>query len=114
MKTPKPQKRFQHRFEIQGEIIVYRRKAERKIAKAEALEVEIKKLLDEANLPDTPGHTFEYLRDQAQERLEKATRARRAALLIEEEKIPQLVRTLAAFDTKNLAFDSDKTVVMQK
>jgi hypothetical protein len=57
---------------------------------------------------------FAYLRDQAQGLREKADRARRAHLLIEQEKIPQLTRTLAAFDTRNLAFDTDKSVVLQK
>ena len=105
----KPQQKFSARFEIQGEILAYRRKAENKIKKAIDLEVKIKAFLDEANLPETPGHMFEFLRDKAQ-----GLRARRAHLLIEEEKIPQLTRTLAAFDTRNLAFDTDKSVVLQK
>ena len=110
----KPQRKFVARFEIQGEILAYRRKAENKIKKAIDLEVKIKALLDEANLPETPGHMFEFLRDKAQGLRETADRARRAHLLIEEEKIPQLTRTLAAFDTRNLAFDTDKSVVLQK
>jgi hypothetical protein len=114
MKTNKPQQKFNARFEIQGEILAYKRKAENKIKKAIELEVKIKALLDQANAPETPGHMFEYLRDQAQGLREKADRARRAHLLIEEEKIPQLTRTLAAFDTRNLAFDTDKSVVLQK
>ena len=110
----KPQQKFSARFEILGEILAYRRKAENKIKKAIDLEVKIKALLDQANASETPGHMFEFLRDKAQGLREKADRARRAHLLIEEEKIPQLTRTLAAFDTRNLAFDTDKSVVLQK
>lgn len=108
------QQKFNARFEIQGEILACRRKAENKIKKAIALEVKIQALLDEANSPQTAPHMFEFLRDRAQGLREKADRARRAHLLIEEEKIPQLTRTLAAFDTRNLAFDTDKSVVLQK
>lgn len=90
MSTNKKQKRFTARFEIQGEILAYKRKGERKIAKAIELEKKIKELLDEANLPDTLGHTFEYLRDQAQGLREKADRARRAHLLIQERYLPEL------------------------
>ena len=108
------QKHFSARFEIEGEILAYQRRAARKIEEAIKLEEKIKELLDEARRPETPGHMFEHLRDKAQGLREKANRARRAHLLIEEEKIPQLTRTLAAFDTLNLAFDSDKSVVLQK
>ena len=110
----KPQQKFSARFEIQGEILAYRRKAENKIKKAIDLEVKIKALLDEANLPETPGHMFEYLRNKAQGLREKANRALRAHLLIEEEKIPQLTRTLAAFDTQTFSFMPDNSVVTQK
>lgn len=108
------QKHFSARFEIEGEILAYRSKAENKIKKAIDLEVKIKELLDEASRPETPGHMFEFLRDKAQGLRKTADRALRAHLLIEEEKIPQLTRTLAAFDTRNLAFDTDKSVVLQK
>ena len=110
----KPQQKFSARFEIQGEILAYRRKAENKIKKAIDLEVKIKALLDQANAPETPGHMFEHLRNKAHGLREKANRALRAHLLIEEKKIPQLTRTLAAFDTKTFSFMPDNAVVTQK
>ena len=110
----KPQRKFVARFEIQGEILAYRRKAENKIKKAIDLEVKIKAFLDEANLPETPGHMLEHLRDKAQGLRETADRARRAHLIIMDEVIPQLTRTLAAFDTKTFSFMPDNAVVTQK
>lgn len=110
----KKQQKFTARFEIQGEIIAYKRRAAKKIEKAIKLEEKIKELLDEANRPETAPHMFEFLRDKAQGLREIADRARRAHLIIMDEVIPQLTRTLAAFDTRNLAFDTDKSVVLQK
>lgn len=44
---------------------------------------------------------------------EKADKLRRSAFLIEEERIPALLRTLAAFKTKTMPFIEDEGVVMQ-
>ena len=108
------QKHFSARFEIQGEILAYQRRAAGKIEKAIKLEEKIKELLDEANRPETAPHMFEFLRDKAQGLRETADRARRAHLIIMDEVIPQLTRTLAAFDTKTFSFMPDNAVVTQK
>ena len=109
------QKHFSARFEIQGEDPRLPAPAPPgKIEEAIKLEEKIKELLDEASRPETPGHMFEILRNKAQGLRETADRARRAHLIIMDEVIPQLMRTLAAFDTKTFSFMPDNAVVTQK
>lgn len=107
------QQRYMAAFEIQAEIIAYRAKAARKLAKAEKLESEAQEKVMEANLPENE-YQAAFIIDQANELREQAKKLRRSHFLIEDEYIPQLVRTLGAFKTQTMPFMDDRGITLQK
>ena len=108
----KKQKRYCAAFEIQAEILAYRQKATRKLAKAIKLEDEARAIIKEANLPDNETRS-EFMVNQAKELRDHADKLRRSHLLIHEEYIPKLVRTMGAFKTGTMPFMTDNAVTLQ-
>jgi hypothetical protein len=108
------QKRFSKRFEIEAEIIAYKRKMKDKLVKAEAIEVKMRELYDKANNPANTKGEQEYFRDQGNFEKKKANALRRGAFLIEHNRLPQLKEALSEFATQPMPFcGSDESVVLK-
>lgn len=110
----KPQKRYTKAYEIEADILSYKRKAEKKIKEAVKLEGEAKHYLDEANKSLVASHQRQWNVEQSHIIRKKANKLRRSHELIFENHIPRLSRTLAVFNTKLLAFETDEGAVLQK
>ena len=109
------QKRFSKRFEIEAEIIAYKRKMKAHLKKAEAIEVRMRELYDKANNPANTSGEQEYFRDQGNFEKKKANACRRSAFLIEHNRLPALKEALADFATKPMAFcGTDEGVVLHR
>ena len=108
------QKRFSAAFEIEVEILKKKKQAKSKLVTAEAIEAKVKELLHQSNSPSITCGEKQYFVEQADFERKKANKIRRSVELIYENRIPQLSRTLAAFNTQPMAFIEDAAVVLQK
>lgn len=108
------QKRYTKRFEIEAEINKYKRKAEVKIQEAQLLENASGIHMADAKVPGISPGDSEFYASQSREKMEKADALRKSANTIIEGRIPELSRTLAAFQTQTLIPGDDQGVVLQK
>ena len=108
------QRRFEKAFEIELAIIACKKKAKQKLAQVEAIETAVKDLLRQANSPVITIGEKQYFVEQADHDRKKANKLRRSVELIYENRIPQLGRTLAAFQTQPMAFVEDASINLQK
>jgi hypothetical protein len=110
----KKQRRFTKRFEIEAEINKLKLKANRKLIEADDFhKVDTLCIINSNAAGMTPGDR-QFLIEQATAARLQCKRLLRTAEIINEEKIPSLVRTLAAFQTITLFKDDDRAVVLQK
>jgi len=107
------QKRFESELDIRAEIAKMRLKAKNCLAQAEAIELIIKGYIAKANVNGIPANEREYYRDQAHFERSKVVKLRRTAQLIDENRLPALTHTLAAFKTQPFPFLDSPAVVME-
>lgn len=107
-------RRYETAFEIEAEMEAYRQKAARKLTRAEKLENDVLVLLLEANADGKNDHERAYLMRKVGEKREKIDELRRSYFLIYDRYIPELGRTLAAFNTRTMPFVEDTGVDLQK
>lgn len=110
----KEQKRFKAAFEIEGEINRLNKKQLERMKFAERMELAALILVRESNDSTLSPGEREYRIECADREREKGRKSRRTAEIIDEEKLPQLKRTLAAFKTQTLFPNDDKAVVLSK
>jgi hypothetical protein len=108
------QRRYETRFEIEAEIEAYKQRAAKKLAQAEKLENSVLSLLLEANAEGKSDHEKAYLMRRVGDVREKIDALRRTYFLIFDRYIPELGRTLAAFQTRTFPFVGDTGVTIQK
>jgi hypothetical protein len=110
----KKQRRFQKRFEIEGEINKWKLRAKNKLNEAAGFDDTVANFLKEANVKGVSAGSRQFLLDQADLYRQKAILLRRRADVITETKVPALGRTLAAFQTTTLFKGDDQAVVLQR
>lgn len=108
------QKRFTKRFEIEMEINKLNQRAKSKLAASEDLDRSAHADLLRANASDAKSWEREFFKNTAVEKLRKSRLLKSRCLTIEAVLIPQLGRTLAAFQTETLFPGDDKSVVLQQ
>lgn len=107
------QKRFESELDIRVEITKARLRARNLTVTAEAIEKMVVELVRKSNAPLLPANEVEYWKEQANFERCKARKILRTAQLLEESRIPALIRTLAAFKTQTMPIIADKGVVME-
>ena len=107
-------RRYETAFEIEAEMEAYRQKAAKKLTQAERLEEAVKSMIADANVGDKTDHERAHLMRKVGEKREKIDALRRSYFLIYDRYIPELGRTLAAFNTRTMPFVEDTGVDLQK
>jgi hypothetical protein len=108
------QKIWNKPVEIRMEIVKLRRKAIKLEKEAKEYDEKIKEWMRLANASGTLPGQRAICRENADADRKKAIKLRRTCQLIEENKIPQLTRTLSALQTKPMAFMDTEGVPLQK
>lgn len=108
------QRRFESELEIRLEIARERQRAKRYILRGLELDGEAAASIHKSRTDGIKPGEREWLISNSVELRKKAVKQYRTAELIETNKIPQLVRTLAAFKTMPMPFLNDGAVVMEK
>lgn len=108
------QRRFESELEIRLEIARERQRAKRYTKRGLELDGEAAASIHKSRAEGIKPGEREWLIGYSIEVRKKAQKQYRTAELIESNKIPQLVRTLAAFQTKPMPFLNDNAVVMEK
>ena|SRR5271167_3917118 len=100
-------KRYKKPFEIQSEILKLKRRMAARMKEADQVDKVVQNWIAEANKPvDNPGRVTWMLEEADKER-KKAHKLRRSATIIEETKIPRLIRTLQELGTQPMEFIKD-------
>ncbi len=113
----KKQKTFLTEAEILTKIDRQKELLVTSLKSAEDFDAEAKRNFDEINKVRTKplqGHETQHLKETALECKSKAKKLQRKSFLIEESKLPKLKRTLAAFKTQLMPFETNESVVLQK
>jgi hypothetical protein len=105
------QRRYESELDIRLAIAKKRRSYTRAMKNAEEMDTIIAHHIKEASNETLTVGERGYHLDEARELKRKCRKQQRMALLIEENHIPSLVRTLADFKTQTFAFMPDPAVV---